>query len=475
MRCNHPFLHTMNTRVSALALACLATLGASALQAQGLRPSGGGSGMGLGAAPARMPAVTLPKAPTQSQQADYIVAVVNSEPITNNEVRLRMARTEQQLAQQGTPLPPPSVFAQQVLDSMVGERALLQQARETGIKVDDSLVDQAQANVARQNGMSSAELQSRLRAEGLSLERFRTDLRNQLLLTRLRERDVDGRVKVTDVEVDQFIREQQASVDSTGVALNLGHVLVPVPENATTEQTAALQAKAQDVADRARKGEDFGALARAYSSAAEAASGGLLGLRAADRYPSLFVESTQALPVGGIAGPVRSPAGFHILKVVERERAAVPGTQVVQTHARHILLRPSPQLSETAAAARLAEYKQRIQSGQADFAALAREHSQDGSSKEGGDLGWANPGMFVPEFEEALDALQPGQIGGPLVSRFGVHLVQLIERRQATLSQREQREIARGALREKKLEEATATWLRDVRARAYVELREAPQ
>ena len=462
----------MNTRVSALALACLATLGASALQAQGLRPSGGGSGMGLGAAPARMPAVALPKAPAQSQQADYIVAVVNSEPITNNEVRLRMARTEQQLAQQGTPLPPPAVFAQQVLDSMVGERALLQQARETGIKVDDTLVDQALANVARQNSMSATELQNGLRAEGLSVERFRTDLRNQLLLTRLRERDVDGRVRVTDLDIDQFIREQQASVDQPGAEMNLGHVLVVVPENATTAEVATLQAKAQGIADRARKGDDFAVLAREFSNAAEGASGGALGLRAADRYPTLFVENTQTLPVGGIAGPVRSPAGFHILKVLERERAGVPGAQVVQTHARHILLRPGPQLSEAAAAARLTEYKKRIQSGQADFATLAREHSQDGSAKEGGDLGWANPGMFVPEFEEALDALQPGQIGGPLVSRFGVHLLQLMERRTATLSQREQREVARNMVREKKLDEAYANWIREVRARAYVEIRE---
>ena len=465
------FLHTMNKHVSALALACLATLGAGALQAQGLGPWGGG-GMGRGSCPRLSTLPSLPTGPAPVQQADSIVAVVNSEPITSNELRMRTARTAQQMAQQNTPVPPESVLTQQVLENLITEKALQQQARDTGIKVDDVLVDQAEANVARQNSMDVAQLRRRLAADGLSLERFRTDLRNQLLLTRLRERDVDGRVRVTDLDIDQFIREQQASVDQTGVEMNLGHVLVVVPENATPAEVATLQAKAQGIADRARKGDDFAALAREFSSAAEAASGGALGLRAADRYPTLFVESTQTLPVGGIAGPVRSPAGFHILKVLERERAGVPGAQVVQTHARHILLRPSPQLSETAAAARLTEYKQRIQSGQADFAALAREHSQDGSAKEGGDLGWANPGMFVPEFEEALDALQPGQIGGPLVSRFGVHLLQLMERRTATLSQREQREVARNMVREKKLDEAYANWIREVRARAYVEIRE---
>ena len=465
------FLHTMNKHVSALALACLATLGAGALQAQGLRPSSGG-GMGLGTGPRLSTLPSLPTGPAPVQQADSIVAVVNSEPITSNELRMRTARTAQQMAQQNTPVPPESVLTQQVLENLITEKALQQQARDTGIKIDDLLVDQAEANVARQNSMDVAQLRRRLAADGLSLERFRTDLRNQLLLTRLRERDVDGRVRVTDLDIDQFIREQQASVDQTGVEMNLGHVLVVVPENATPAEVATLQAKAQGIADRARKGDDFAALAREFSNAAEGASGGALGLRAADRYPTLFVESTQTLPVGGIAGPVRSPAGFHILKVLERERAGVPGAQVVQTHARHILLRPSPQLSEAAAAARLTEYKQRIQSGQADFATLAREHSQDGSAKEGGDLGWANPGQFVPEFEEALDALQPGQIGGPLVSRFGVHLLQLMERRTATLSQREQREVARNMVREKKLDEAYANWIREVRARAYVEFRE---
>ena len=470
-------LQTMNTRVTALALACLTTLGAGALQAQGLRPSGatGGSGMGLGSAggPARLSA--MPPLPTGSapvQLADSIVAVVNSEPITSSELRMRMVRAEQLLAQQNTPVPPRSVLTQQVLENLITEKALQQQARETGIKVDDLMVDQAETNVARQNGMDAAQLRGRLVADGVSVDRFRNDLRNQLLITRLRERDVDSRVKVSDVDLDQFIREQQASTELAGAELNLGHVLVLVPENATPAEVAVLQTKAQGIADRARKGDDFAALAREFSGSAEGASGGALGLRSAERYPTLFVESTQAVPVGGIVGPVRSPAGFHILKVLERERPGVPGAQVTQTHARHILLRPSPKLSESAAAAQLSEYKQRIQSGQADFATLAREHSQDGSAKDGGDLGWANPGQFVPEFEEALDALAPGQIGGPLVSRFGVHLLQLIERREATLTQREQREMARGVVREKKVDEAYANWIRDIRARAYVEIRE---
>ena len=199
-----------------------------------------------------------------------------------------------------------------------------------------------------------------------------------------------------------------------------------------------------------------------------------MGLRPADRYPELFVQATQALPVGGVAGPVRSGAGFHVLKVIDKTRSGMPAT-VMQSHARHILLRTSAQLSETAAADRLADYRRRVQAGQADFAELAKEHSQDSSAKQGGDLGWSNPGSYVPEFEEVMNALKPGEISAPLVSRFGVHLIQLIERREAKLNPREQREVVRQMVRQKKIEDAYAVWAQELRGRAYVEYRDPPQ
>jgi len=224
-----------------------------------------------------------------------------------------------------------------------------------------------------------------------------------------------------------------------------------------------------------RAGEDFAAVAAEFSDAPEAkTAGGLLGMRPADRYPELFVSATAQLPVGGIAGPVRSGAGFHVLKLADKSTTGIP-TLVTQHHVRHILLRTGPQLTESAAAARLADYRRRIVAGQADFAELAREHSQDGSAKQGGDLGWANPGRYVPEFEQAVNALKPGDISEPLVSRFGVHLIQLVERREAKLTQREQRDMARDTVREKKVEEALTTWMQELRGRAYVEYREAPQ
>lgn len=473
----------MNHRVIALAIACtLGFLASHDALAQGLRPSGAApSGKGL-TRPASVPSITLPPetgsgsaSSTAPRQADFIVAVVNSEPVTNNEVRSRLARAEAQLAQQGGAMPSRAALAREVLERLILERVQLQQAKELGIKVDDYAVSQAEQGVAKQNSMTVDDLYRRLARDGMGKERFRDELRNQLLQQRLREREVESRLKVSDLDIDQYLREQQQGNDVAAMEINLGHVLVLVPENASPAQVAERQARAQAAADKVRAGEDFAAVAREFSDAPEGQrANGLLGLRPADRYPELFVNSTLGLPVGSIVGPVRSPAGFHILKVVERVTAGMP-TTVVQSHARHILLRAGPQLTEAAAAARLAEYRRRVLAGQADFATLAREHSQDGSAKEGGDLGWANPGRYVPEFEQALNALKPGDISEPLVSRFGVHLIQLLERREAKLTQREQRDMARDTVREKKLDEAYATWAQELRGRAYVEYRDPPQ
>lgn len=451
--------------VLGLAFAAQATLLLAPVHGQGLRvsPQLGGS------RPAARPNDNTPRA------ADYIVAVVNSEPITNNEVRSRMVRFEQQLTQQGTSLPPRPELARQVLERLISEKAQLQLARETGVKIDEATVDQAEQNVARQNQVDVAELRRRITADGVEPSQFRDDLRNQLLLTRLRDRELEARVRVTDLELDQYIREQQGLSDASAVEINLAHILIATPEGANAQQVAALQARAERVQERAQAGEEFTRLVREYSEASDAATtGGIVGLRTADRYPPLFVEATQSLREGGVSKVVRSGAGFHIIKVVEKRHGGLPGANVIQSHARHILLRPSAQLSEAAALAKLADYKKRIEAGQADFAQLARENSQDASARSGGDLGWANPGLFVPEFEDTVNALSPGQLSEPLVSRFGVHLIQLLERREASLSQREQRDLARSLVREKKLDEAYVNWAQDVRGRAYVEYREPP-
>ena len=409
--------------------------------------------------------------------ADFIVAVVNSEPITNNEVRARLLRYEQQLAQQGAAMPPRQQLAREVVERLISEKAQLQLGPEMGIRADDALVDQAEMTVARQNGIGVTELRRRLAADGVDVQRFREDLRNQILLQRLRDRELESRVKVTELDIDNYLREQQANGgDPALLEMNLAHILVAVPENATEAQVAQLRDKAQKLQQRARGGEDFGKLARENSDAAGAAqNAGLVGMRAADRLPPLFLEATRNLPEGGVSDVLRSSAGFHIVRVVEKRQVGQPGVAVTQSHARHILLRPGGALTEQAARERLADFKRRIQAGQADFAQLARENSQDASARNGGDLGWASPGMFVPEFEQALEGLKPGEIADPVTSRFGVHLIQLVERRQSTLGPREQREVVRNLLRERKLDEAYVRWAQDVRGRAYVELREPPQ
>jgi peptidyl-prolyl cis-trans isomerase SurA len=468
----------MNHIRSILTLACLATLAAAAgAQGQASRPGVGITDImraGPRLAPAPAAPRTAPAAPTAQRSAEYIVALVNSEPITNNEVQARVERLLKENAE--AQRVPRAELTRLVLERLIAERTQLQAAKEVGIKVDELAIDQAEQTVARQNQMSLTELRSRVAAEGISPQSFRNDLRDQLLLTRLRDREIEAKVKISDVEVDQFMREQRNGAN-TAVApnLNLAQVLVAVPENATEAQIATLQQRAQGVAQRARAGEDFGKLAQEFSDSPDRANGGVLGMRSADRYPSLFVEATQSTAVNGIAGPIRSGAGFHVLKVVAKSQPGSADAVVTQTQVRHILLRNDPKRTTAQAVAQLAEFKDRIQKGTADFAGLARDNSQDGSAKDGGDLGWSRPGQFVPEFEEAMNRLALGQVSDPVVSRFGVHLIQVVARRDAKLSQAEQREAARAVLREKKLEEAYETWAQELRTRAYVEFREAPQ
>lgn len=436
-----------------------------ALSALLLTTLGTATAQNLRTKPTALPATNVTRA------ADHIVAVVNSEPITNQEVVARIERLEPPA--KGT-LPPRDELSKQVLERLIQEKTQVQWAQETGIKVDEAALTEAEQNVARQNRLTVPQLHERLKTVGLTPAAFRANLRNEILLQRVREREVDGRIKVTEQDIDAYLDEQRRPGDATQITVNLGHILVQVPENTSMAALANLQAKAESLANRARTGENFAALAREFSDAPEGRTGGQLGMRSADRYPTLFIQATQSLKVGDVAGPVRSGAGFHILKVLEK-RNSLPVSLQVQTRARHILLRPSAELSQDAALAKLNEFKQSIRSGKASFEALARQFSQDGSASAGGDLGWASPGQFVPEFEQTMNTLAPNQVSEPLVSRFGVHLIQVLERRQVEMSPREQREAVRNLLRERKAEEAYENWARDLRARAYVEYREPPQ
>lgn len=419
--------------------------------------------------------LTVAWANTAIASADFIVAVVNSEPVTNSEVQARRARLLRELASRDAPLPSAQALTQQALELLINEKAQWLQAQELGIKVDEEQIDQAETALAANSQISLDAFRQRLAQDGLTPQTLRQQLREQLTLSRLREREVASRVRISDAEIAQYLQAQSAASDDASPEINIAMILVSVPEGASEAEVKSLEARAQDIAQRARQGEAFAQLAKTYSQTLDrGANGGEMGLRPADRYPELFVEAVRALSPQGVAGPVRSGAGFHVLKLIERRQASA-GMTLVQTRARHILLRPTAQLSLEQAVARLQEVRSQIVSGQLAFARAAQALSQDGSAKSGGDLGWVNPGQFVPEFEQVMNRLSPGQISDPLVSRFGVHLVEVTERRRVPVPESEQRELARAALREQRLDEEYQPWAEDVRGRAYVELREPPE
>ena len=412
------------------------------------------------------------RATTVPNTADYIVAVVNQELVTNAELQSRLSRIREEADRTKQQLPPPAELRKQVLDALIDERVLVTNARETGPKLDEAEIDRAVMNVAVQNQMSMAQLRTRLQQQGLSYGSFRNNVRDQISVERVREREVNLRIKISDADVDALI-EQRRAANGKVPQLNIAQILVTVPESASAEVVEQRRARAEAALKRVNGGEDFAKVAGEISEDGNKAQGGMIGMRPADRLPDLFVDSVKTLRSGEISPTLlRSGAGFHVLKLVERQAAGA--FTVTQTHARHILLRVSAQLSAEAASRRLAEFKRQIQAGTKSFEQLARENSEDGSAAAGGDLGWTGPGTFVPEFEEAMNNLAVNGISEPLVSRFGVHLIQVLERRDMVLDLKQQREQARNVLREQRFEEAYLDWVRDMRGRAYVEMREAP-
>jgi peptidyl-prolyl cis-trans isomerase SurA len=413
------------------------------------------------------------RAPAAPNMADYIVAVVNQELVTNAELQARLARIRDDAARSNSKLPPPNELRRQVLDVLIDERVQVTNARETGPKIDEAELDRAVLNVAVQNQMTLPQLRARLQQQGLAYATFRNSLKDQLLVERVREREVGQRIRISDAEIDALL-EQRRAASGNAAQLNLAQILVTVPEGASPEQVAQRRARAEAALARVRGGEDFVAVAREISEDANRAQGGEIGLRPADRLPDVFVEAVRGLEPGAVSPTLlKSGAGFHVLKLLTRQQGAAFTVQ--QTHARHILLRISPQLSAEAAGRRLAEFKRQIAAGTKSFEQLARENSEDASATGGGDLGWTSPGAYVPEFEETMNALPVNGVSDPVISRFGVHLIQVLARRDIVLDAKQQREQARSVLREQKFENAYLEWVRDLRGRAYVEMREAPQ
>ena len=407
-----------------------------------------------------------------NRNGDFIVAVVNTEAVTSVEVAQRVERLAAEAKRAGGPQPAADMLRQQVLDSLIDERVQITFAREVGQKVDDADIDRAVANVAAQNQLTVPQLRDRLKSEGMEMPRFRSNLRDQLMLEKVREREVNTRIRVTDADIDKLLEDHRAKA-VIEVQLNLAQILVTVPEGASAEVLAQRQARAEQALARVRGGEDFSAVARDLSEDGNRQAGGEIGMRPVGRLPDLFVEAARELAPGQVAAqPLRSAAGFHILKLLDRQQT--DPFQITQTHARHILLRSTDRAQSAAVQRRMEELKRQIERGDKRFDEVAREVSEDGSAPGGGDLGWASPGQFVPEFEEAMAQLAPGGISPPVVSRFGVHLIQVIERRSVTPDPKETREQARNQLRETKFEQAYTDWAKELRLRAYIELREPP-
>jgi peptidyl-prolyl cis-trans isomerase SurA len=404
---------------------------------------------------------------------DRIVAVVNKEVITASELHEATASAERALSRRGTQLPPRDLLERQMLERLILDKAQLQMAREMGIRVDELQLDRAVQRVAEQNRMTLAEFRGALERDGVVFGAYREDLREQIVLSRLREREVSDRIQVSDGEIDLLLEEMKAA-PAERVEFNLAHVLVRIPEQASPERIEAARGRAEKVELEARAGTDFGRLAASYSDAPDALQGGALGWRARDRLPDLFVSALAKMSPGDVSEVLRSPAGFHIVKLLERRGAGGPaeaGAAVLQTRLRHILIRTSDSVSEDDARRRLLTLRERIVGGGADFAEMARVHSDDGTAGRGGELDWIYPGDTVPDFERAYVELKIGEVSEPVRTPFGYHLIQVLERRSADMSLERRRMQARQTLRERKMDDAYQEWLRLLRDQTYVELR----
>lgn len=404
---------------------------------------------------------------------DHIVVVVNDDVITDSELAARIAEVKRELAERKIQMPPQAVLKKQVLERMVLERIQLQHATRLGVRISERDIDRAVKRVADRNRMTSKELYEALRRLGVEQRAYRSQIRDQVMIEKLLEREINNRVTVTDSEVEDFLANlrKQARVDD---AFNVSHILIGLPEGASPTDVQEAKRKAGEVRDSLLAGANFEEAALVYSQGQEALKGGALGWKKAGQLPALFLDALEALQPGEISEVLRSPIGFHILKLNGRQ-AGERSAPVTQTHARQILMRPSEVQSIGDIKTRLEGLRERALLGD-DFADLARAHSEDaGSAARGGDLGWVMPGQIVPEFEKAMDQLQPGEISQPIESPFGVHLIQVLERRVQDMSEERDRNAARQQIHARKANEQYEQWLRRLRDEAYVEYKESVQ
>jgi peptidyl-prolyl cis-trans isomerase SurA len=409
---------------------------------------------------------------SQPLEVDRIVAVVNDDAITAFELRARMATVERQLRSQNVQLPPGDILERQLLERMITDRVQLQFARDTGLRISDIELDAALRRIAEGNKLSLQDFRAALERDGVLWTKFREEIRDEIVLSRLRDREVESRIVVSDGEIDNYLANPEQGEGLANVEVQTAHIVLRVPEQASPDQLMRIGARAQAALDQLRRGENFAKVAASYSDAPDGLGGGDMGARPLDRLPALYAEAVKKLKPGETSDILRSPAGFHIIKLVARQGGGGPKEAVAlkQTRARHILIKVNELVSEAEARRKLVGLKERLDNG-ADFAELARLHSNDLSAAKGGDLGWMYQGDTVPDFEKAMDALKINQISEPVQSPFGFHLIQVLERRTEDATAERQRLTARQVLRERKSDEAYQDWVRQMRDRAYVEYR----
>ena len=399
---------------------------------------------------------------------DKIVAVVGEEALMESELQQRIQQANEQIAERGIRPPPADILRQQVLDRLIIDTIQLQLARQGGLRIDDQTLNETLAKIAQQNNMTLRQFSQAIEADGLTFGEFREQIRNEMLITQVRQRRVGERIKVSEQEVDNYLSSPEA-LQQDGREFRVGHILISVPDNPSPEQIKQAQQRAEGLKKKLDAGADFQELAIASSAADEAFSGGDLGWRSALALPSIFADKVLKLPVGGVAGPIRSSSGFHIIKLLETRG----GEQlfVDQTLARHLLLMPNAVRDEQATLTEIRKIKKRIEQGE-NLADLAKKLSDDrGSKQSGGSLGWVSPGQMVPEFETAMDNLAVGQVSQPVKSPFGWHLIQVEERRKSDMTDAMRRQQVRRILSERRFEEEVQNWLREIRDSTWVEIR----
>ncbi len=399
---------------------------------------------------------------------DRIVAIVDQTVVTEQELESRIATVTAQLKKQGTELPPENVLRKQILERLITDTLQIQYAAQTGLKVDDNQLDKTIERIAEQNQMTLTEFSEALAKDGVSMRKFRSDIRNEITIARLREREVDGRVNVTESEIDNFLTSQAANTENQD-EFEISHILIRTPEEGATEDVQKAKTKVDAAVKELNNGKSFAEVSASFSDAPNALEGGKLGWKSGTQMPALFLDALKTMQVGEVSQPLRSPNGFHVLKLTNKRGGNSP-LVIQQTHSRHILIKLSEIMSEKEGKQKMDNIKERLDNGE-KFEALARQYSEDSTASNGGDLGWINPGDTVPQFEKAMNELKDNQISQPVRTQFGWHVIQVIERRSQDMSKEAARLKARQEIRAKKADEAYQDWIRELRDRAYVELR----